>query len=218
MLRQPVAQVTSSYYYGLSSRFHPLHDVLNSRRMTIEQYVELAQWANNLQTKLIGGVPMASVNPPAALAAARRGEFVPPERFAGVHCTPEIYEAARHNLKRAFSVVGLTERFEESLALMMIAFGWKVPFYQRFRETRQRPASRLSASAIAFIEQHNAFDLELYECGRKLFADALARNQARVEEILHALREGSRPGWLGTRLHAGLGWGRFATSLVRSAL
>src|SRR6185503_6377926 len=85
MLREPVAQVISSYYYGLSSKAHPLVEIMNARNTTHEEYVDLAQWANNLQTKLLGGIPMAEVQPFESLAIARRGETVAPERFLGRH-------------------------------------------------------------------------------------------------------------------------------------
>jgi hypothetical protein len=43
-------------------------------------------------------------------------------------CTAEILARAKDNL-RYFSVVGFTERFEQSLALMKLPFGWKLSSY-----------------------------------------------------------------------------------------
>ena len=51
-------------------------------------------------------------------------------------CTAEIFERAKENLRRHFSVVGLSERFEETLALMKLRFGWKLKSYASFNVTR----------------------------------------------------------------------------------
>jgi hypothetical protein len=217
MLREPVAQVISSYYYGLSSRAHPLYEILNERKMPIEQYVDLAQWANNLQTKLLGGIPMARVQPFEALAAAQRGEILAPERFLGAHATAETLETAKRNLEREFSVVGLTDRFDESVSLMIIRYGWDVPFYQKFRETKKRPPEKIDAAILERIRELNAFDSELYTFGRGLFEQALERHRPAVDGILRGWREAPRPGPLGARLRAGVAWARFAASLARSA-
>ena len=44
----------------------------------------------------------------------------------------EIYEKRRRICSRYFSVIGLSERFEESLALMKLRFGWKLQRYSSF--------------------------------------------------------------------------------------
>jgi hypothetical protein len=218
MLREPVAQVISSYYYGLSSKAHPLVEIMNARNTTLEEYVDLAQWANNLQTKLLGGIPMAEVQPFESLAIARRGETVPPEKFLGRHADESTLAAAKSNLEREFSVVGVTDRFDESVALMIVAYGWNVPFYQKFRETKKRPPERIADAAIDKIRRLNAYDIELHAFGRKLFEGALERKRAAVDAILTRWREAPKPGPLTARLRAGMAWARFAASLARSAL
>ena len=57
-------------------------------------------------------------------------------------CTAEIFTQAKENLHRHFSVVGLSERFEESLALMKLRFGWKLECYSSFNVARTRPKKR----------------------------------------------------------------------------
>ena len=57
-------------------------------------------------------------------------------------CTREIVEQAKYNLRHHFSVVGLSERLEESLALMKMRFGWKLSSYSSFNVTRSRPKKR----------------------------------------------------------------------------
>ena len=59
-----------------------------------------------------------------------------------VTCTPEIYAKAVQHIDRHFSVVGLSERFEESLALMRLKHGWQLKSYSSFNITRSRPRKR----------------------------------------------------------------------------
>lgn len=218
MLREPVAQVISSYYYGLSSRTHPLYKVLNENKLGIESYVDLAQWANNLQTKLLGGIAMSKVQPFEALAAAKRGEIVAPEKFIGEHATAATLAAAKRHLERDFSVIGVTNQFEESVALMIIAYGWDVPFFQNFRETKQRPPDKIDGAALDKIRALNAMDIELFAFGKDLFDRALERNRDAIERIRQGWRDYPRPGPVAAKVRAGVAWARFAASLARSAL
>jgi len=102
-------------------------------------------------------------------------------------CTAEILAKAKENL-RYFSVVGLTERFEESLALMKLRFGWKIESYSSFNLTRTRPKKRdLPQSTLDLIAERNRFDIELYECAAKLFEEAIDKNAAEVRRIVGQL-------------------------------
>ena len=218
MLRDPVNQVVSSYYYAISHRGHPLHRVIVEKQITLEQFVDLAPWGNNLQTKLLGGMAMSEVNPSEALAAAKRGEFVPPDEFAGRHCDSETQQAARRNLTESFSVVGLTERFEESLAWMMIEYGWHVPYYQRFRKSSKRPATNEVDDRVRQkIEEYNSFDIELYAFGQQIFEEAMARHKDEVERIREAFRSAAQPGAMTSYLRSGVAWSRGLASIIRSA-
>ena len=44
-------------------------------------------------------------------------------------CAESTLDLAKQNLK-SFGVVGIWERFEESLMLMAMTFDWEVPFYE----------------------------------------------------------------------------------------
>lgn len=218
MLREPVDQVASSYYYALSHRGHPLHRVVVNKKISLQQFIELAPWGNNLQTKLISGMAMAEINPPQALQAARQGIFLRDDEFPGRDCDEQALTEAKKNLRESFSVVGLTERFEESLAWMMIEYGWRVPYYQRFRKSAKRPKrDRFDSQVRRRIEASNSFDLELYDFGRQLFEQAIRTRREEVERIRQRWTESPQPGRLRAKLHAGVAWGRGLTSIIRSA-
>jgi hypothetical protein len=80
-------------------------------------------------------------------------------------CARTLLDEAKRNLTDHFAVVGLSERFDESLLLIRRRLGWKrLPVYRR-RNVAERKSStaQLSASALAAIRKHNELDLELYE-------------------------------------------------------
>ena len=110
-------------------------------------------------------------------------------------CTTEICEGAKENLVRYFSVVGLLERFEESLALMKLRFGWTLKNYSSFNVTRTRPNKRdLPKSTLDLIAERNRFDIELYECAANFFREAITKNAGEVSRILSGARSGANPG------------------------
>ena len=57
---------------------------------------------------------------------------------------PAVLTAAKENLARQFIVVGLTERFDETLALLKVVLGWKVNRYRSFRVADNRIAKQQS--------------------------------------------------------------------------
>ncbi|MFK9094773.1 sulfotransferase family 2 domain-containing protein [Bacillus salipaludis] len=76
---------------------------------------------------------------------------------------PDLPKAIEH-LERYFSVVGITERFNESLYLMKKQFGWHQVDYSNRNVTSHRPAKeQLSPEIINFIQKNNDLDMELYK-------------------------------------------------------
>jgi Galactose-3-O-sulfotransferase len=124
-------------------------------------------WAfNNAQVRLLGG-----------------DLHVP-----GREASPRLLERAKRNLEEYFAVVGLRERFEESVVLMRHAFGWDWPFIEHYNATHERPSiDAVSPATRELIAEHNALDLELYEFGRELFEQQLRRYGPTLEEDLERL-------------------------------
>ena len=159
VLRDPVDRVISAFYFMRSYKFHPLHWKLRRENWTLEDFVRRTK-RDNVQSKIVAG---ADYNLP---------------------CTREVVDKAKHNLRHHFSVVGLSERLEESLALMKIRFGWRLSSYSSFNVTRARPKKRdLPASTLELIQQSNAFDIELYECGREVFENSVTAHAVEVTRI-----------------------------------
>ena len=163
VLREPVDRVISAFYFMRSYMLHPAYWQFRRENWTLEDFVRRLP-RENAQSKILAG-----------------GEFNSP-------CTEEIFEQAKENLLRHFSVVGLSERFEESLALMKLRFGWKLQRYSSFNVTRARPKKRdLPQTTLDLIVEKNSFDVALYECAAKLFEDAVKKNATEVSNIAREL-------------------------------
>ena len=164
VLRDPVDRVISSYYFMRSYKLHPLYWKLRRENWSLEDFVRNSP-RDNVQSKIVAGA-----------------DYTPP-------CTREIVEQAKHNLRHHFTVVGLSERLEESLALMKLRFGWKLSSYSSFNVTRARPKKRdLPEATIDLIRQKNAFDIELYECAQEIFENAVGANAEEVTRIAGTLK------------------------------
>ncbi|PYI50614.1 MAG: hypothetical protein DMC62_08725 [Verrucomicrobia bacterium] len=162
VMRGAVERVISAYYFMSNYKLHPNYWKFRREDWTLEDFVQRSP-RENVQTKMIAG---ADYDEP---------------------CTAEILAKAKENL-RYFSVVGLTERFEESLALMKLRFGWKIESYSSFNLTRTRPKKRdLPQSTLDLIAERNRFDIELYECAAKLFEEAIDKNAAEVRRVVGQL-------------------------------
>jgi hypothetical protein len=196
VLRDPVERTLSAFYFMRSYKWHPLYWKFKRENWTLEDFV-LRLPRENVQCKIVGG---AVYEEP---------------------CTTEIFEQAKQNLRQHFSVVGLSERFEETLALMKLRFGWKLKSYSSFNITGARPKKRdLSQSTLELITEKNSFDVMLYDYAAKLFQDAVDKNAAEVGRIAQELgsARARSQGSLGAALFTLRAAGRKAINRAYSSL
>ena len=192
VLRDPVARLLSAYYFVLRRPLNPLHRKLKREGLGVEDCIRLFPDRNNTQCRFIAGVEDTAINDERLLAIAKE------------------------NLTRSFSVVGISERFEESLMLMATTFAWQIPFYENCRVAKTRP--QIDPRTVEMIRDHNRLDLELYEFGKGLFEESLQKNETAVRERLAALRNLSRPGSVAGFCNSTLGAGRFLVNKIASAV
>jgi len=167
VLREPVDRAISSYYYARSYKLDPYHRIAS--RLSLEEYIRATR-NSNVQTKLVAGL-------------SHDYDFLSGE------CTEQMLETAKRNLAEHFSLIGLTERFDESLVLAKILFGWQIRQYANFNVTRARPKKEAVPSAIhELIAERYRFDVQLYEYAERLFDEALKRHADRVPAELAAIR------------------------------
>jgi len=154
-LRFPVELVVSFYYHHLR---HFPQRLQNARTGKI----------NTLQEILAGEVPpkqrLLADNIQTRFLAAQGG--VLPEVEYG-QCTKAMYEKAKENLEKHFSVVGITEKYDASLLMMKRKLGWAYPFYYKKNVNTHRPGlHELSTATRDIIFKHNTYDLDLYNYAR----------------------------------------------------
>lgn len=146
MLREPVEQVLSLYYYIRRVPEHPLHSQVV--QMSLEDYL------TNNKTYF------ASWNPQASQLA---NPFL-----------PDLDKAITH-LDTFYAFVGITEMFNESLFLMNRLFDWKQSSYQYWNVTEKRPQQQnIPPELIQLIREKTKLDGGLYHYAKLRLEQKLA--------------------------------------------
>ncbi len=192
MLREPVARFLSAYYFLQRRPLHPMHRKVKSERIGVEDFIRLTPQRQNLQCSLIAGIK------------------------SNGKCEESTLEIAKENLVKSFSIVGLSERFEESLVLIAKTFDWQIPFYENRKVSKTRP--KIESSAVEMIKEHNQLDLELYEFGKGLFEASLAKKKSEVTGGLAELRTVPKPNSIESFYRSTVGAGRFLMTKIASAV
>ena len=196
VLRDPVDRVISAYFFMRTYKLHPLYWKMRRENWSLEDFVQRSQ-RDNVQSKIVAGAEYKD------------------------SCTREIADKALENLRNDFSVVGLSSRLEESLALMKLRFGWKLNTYSSFNVTRSRPKKReLPQASLDLIHERNAFDIEVYQAAQEMFEQAVRAHEPEVKQIAAKLKAAKERGQgsLGSMLFSAQSAGRKAINRVYSAL
>jgi hypothetical protein len=157
LLRDPVDRVLSQYYFIRESPNHPRHRELLARGATLLEYLRagLNPQADNGQVRSISGV----------------GDGTADEIPFGT-CTRAMLDDATRRLETEFALVGVTERFDEFLALAGRMLGWRHCQYVRRKVTRSRPlAVSLTPEERAAVGACTLLDRELYATARRRTAE-----------------------------------------------
>jgi len=197
VLREPVERVISEYYFALHYRLHPQYKRMQS--LTLEQYAATTPH-HNLQCKLLAGLPG-------------------PRDFLAGDCTQQTLETAKANLAAHFTLAGLTGRFDETLALFKVLFGWKLHHYASFNVTPIRPAAEaVPAATRLLIAERNRFDLAIYEHAVPLFERALQTHRDAVDAALLQVSRARALGPVQTACYQAASSLRKTISRIHSAL
>lgn len=155
LVRRPLSLVLSQYRYVLRTAGHRHHDLVTSQEMGIEEYIRsgISVEMDNSQTRAIAG----DLSTPYG------------------KCTDEMLETAKGNIEKAFAVVGLTERFDETLLLLQKTFGWSHLHYVRSNVAPSSQPLTLSDEARTLIAEHNRLDDALYQYVSTRFDEVITR-------------------------------------------
>ncbi|MFN2187560.1 MAG: sulfotransferase family 2 domain-containing protein [Candidatus Promineifilaceae bacterium] len=173
-LREPIERTISHYYYLARMKSHPLAEQSGDTFVSFDELLlrGLDRTFFNSHTRLLSGVWY--------------------DAEPGM-CTREHLEMAKENLRKKFTVVGLTEKFDESLMLLQDAFSWKDLRYFRANVTKNRPTkASLSPETLALVENANVLDKELYLFGRELFDKKMEGRRDEIDERVKRFRRANR--------------------------
>lgn len=152
ILREPISRLSSLYQFQRlnESRYGHLNQIRLPEDTDIEHFVTAPPYPeiDNGMTRRLSGV------------SASIGE-----------CDRPMLETAIGNLKNSFAVVGLSDRFDETIVLMSLTFGWPEPplYYPLNVNTKRQTKNSINSDTADFIREQNAFDVELYQVATNIF-------------------------------------------------
>lgn len=154
MLRKPVNRIVSQYFFLHQNPNRYLPE--EARCKTLQEYLDLGLIElDNDQTRRIAGDISHS--------------------FKFGECTSDLLDIAKQNLTQCL-MVGITERFDESLIVLKHALGLENILYSRFNENFRRPRlEEIDARQIELIQTYNQLDEELYRYGNMLLNEAIQK-------------------------------------------
>jgi hypothetical protein len=147
ILRDPVSRVISTYYFILARKQNRMHHKI--KNISLEEFVrsndpDLMIPVSNHQTRYLSGESI-----------------------------PDL-QKAKENIENHFSLVGITEMFDESIFLMKQELGWKNIFYTKQNVSTNRPKrDQISKDTLEIIKSKNDQDYELYDYAKQLLQDKL---------------------------------------------
>jgi Galactose-3-O-sulfotransferase len=159
LLRNPLERVLSLYHHlrWLAEDYDFPAD------MSLEEFVTapLYREVSNDQTRRIAGLELE-----------------------GRECTRSTLEVAKDNLRRHFSVVGVTDCFDETLILLKRTFGWTrdLIYYPKNQNPTRPPADSVPQKLLDAIKERNQLDGELYQFASELLDEAMVSADSSLRE------------------------------------
>ena len=185
--RRDLRAVIGHFWFGLHEHVARPSTYVTLLRDPVERVVSLYYYAKLHETMSLEEFVRA---PP-----FREVDNDQTRRIAGVNpavgaCTRATLDAARENLRRHFAVVGVTERFEETLALLRSRLGWCREVVSVPRNVNAaRPASAtLPRETIEAVRGRNEFDFELWRFASELMDEAIAAGGRKFHDELERYR------------------------------
>lgn len=172
VLREPVSRIGSLYHFQRlnESKYGHLNQVRLGEDTDISHFVRNPPYAevDNGMTRRISGL-----SPPIG------------------QCNQDMLERAISNLKESFAVVGLSDRFDETVVLMSQVFGWREPplYYPKNINTERPTGEAPDAKIQALLEERNAFDVELYRVALEIFDEQTARLGTSFPEMIQEYQD-----------------------------
>lgn len=163
LMRDPVERVISYYHHVMSHDAHFKDNKLSLLKFYDRKNLQL----DNHQTRILSGLK-------AAYGA----------------CTEDMLWTAIDNIESKFSLVGLAERFDESLLLMARLMGWESLGYAiRNASKNKHLAEYYSSTELNMIRNNNRLDMILYAYAKKLFERKRLEAANEIDRMLSILEK-----------------------------
>ena len=165
MIRDPFERTMSVYNYIKNRPSHKYHILAN--QLSLGKFIESGQnlMVNNGQTRLIAGrhtaleIPFNEMN-------------------------TDHLEQAKANIAEHFILVGLTDRYNETLLMLKKLLKWKTPTYSIANAIkRDDKTKQIDAQLKELIIKYNQLDLQLYDYVSALFDEQIEKHPIVLDEL-----------------------------------
>jgi hypothetical protein len=168
VLRNPLTRVLSLFHHICTYKSHGWRNDVLSKHMSIETFIETyrCREADNDQTRRLSGI-----EPPF-------GE-----------CTRDMLDLAKMNIDQQFAVVGITERFDETLVLIRRTFGWSQEgaYWPKLVNKNRPSPETLPQASVDAVLRRNELDMELYRYASAKLASCISRQKTGFQDEVAAL-------------------------------
>ena len=176
LLRNPIERTISTYFHLQKPEVMARYDIPKLDFAGLMQMGKAwggthGHYFDNCQVRYLAGEGARPVEAP----------------FGG--CDESMLELAKARLRDRFLTFGFTERFDESVVLLMRELGWRFGFYITSNVNKSRkPAKALDESVLALVREHNALDLQLYDWAMEIFQTRIAAAGQRFDSEVARFR------------------------------
>lgn len=170
-VRNPLDRLVSTYYFcrARPDDHYPMHRAIG--RHIVEHDLSLERFILDAVEQLgIADVQTRFVS------GAEAGDELPYEPLG-----PDSLATALHNLEHHFSMIGLTERFDESLVLLLHTYGWDTLSYAHRNTSAGAQRDPVTDEMAAHVRAISALDWQLYEACTAIYDERVARLARHVD-------------------------------------
>ena len=159
-VRDPVERISSLYHYVKNIPDNRFYSVIHKHKLSLKDFVQKLEdpGINNTQLFRIGGIPEE------------------PEEI-------QLQQALR-NVEKHFPVVGVVERYDESLMLLKNYFKWNWPYYSVVNKNKKKSSKTVSPDIEEFIREKNQGDLKLYKAMEKRLDEQIKNSSENISKQL----------------------------------
>lgn len=175
LLRDPVDRVISLFYY-LRKLGRPYLDHLSIEDFLTSDIHYIPRLFFNSQTMDLAAEQPGIDKP--CLIIGRIKDTTPQKN-------PPDLEKAKEQVEKHFSVVGITEMFNESIFLMKKQFGWTDISYTRKNINEHPNKDQLPEHVLELIQEKNQLDIELYQWAKKRLEEQILQLNAKSKKELN---------------------------------